>query len=190
MKTTAVTRPLPLLAALFLALSLVVACGDDDGGDGPSAANNGDDEGLAGYFADIQRIFQNAEDATNEAEDRANDSDSEQSLDARLSAMDTYLGEIDTIFNDAISSLEALNVPDSAAESHQDFVEGVRDSVVAGNSLRHDLTGITTEEQLESRLVEFNSDIAAGADKADAACLALQEIADGENLGVDLDCEN
>ncbi len=189
MKTTAATRPL-LLAGLFLALSLVLACGDDDGGDDPSAANNGGDEGVAGYFADIQRIFQNAEDATNEAEDRANAADSAQTLDARISGMDTYLEEIDTIFNDAISSLEDLSVPAVAADSHQDFVDGVRDSIVASNSLRDDLTGITTEVQLESRLVEFNSDIAAGADKADAACLALQAIADGENLGIDLDCED
>ncbi|HEY5639394.1 MAG TPA: hypothetical protein VIW01_05030 [Dehalococcoidia bacterium] len=189
MKTTAATRPL-LLAGLFLALSLVLACGDDDGGDDPSAANNGGDEGIAGYFADIQRIFQNAEDATNEAEETANAGNPEQTLDTRISVMDTYLGEIDTIFNDAISSLEALNVPDSAAESHQDFVDGVRDSIVAANALRDDLTGVTTEAQMESRLVEFNGDIAAAADKADAACLALQEIADGEDLGIDLDCED
>ena len=189
MKTTAVATTLSLLAALLLALSLALACGDDDGG-GISAGSNGDGDTMPGYFADLQRIFEEAEDATNEAERQLNETSSDAALDARLAAIGTYLGEIDTIFSDAIGRLENLDVPAAAEDDHGDFVDGVRVSVTAGNALRNDLTEITTNERLDDRLASFDSDIDAAVDKADAACLALQKIADTENVGVDLDCED
>ncbi len=184
MKMTAVASTLSLLAALLLVLSLALACGDDDGGD-----PNGDSDSLPGYFADLQRVFEDAEAATNDAEARADDIDSGTALDVRLSAFDVYLGETDTIFNTTIGLLESLSVPDAAAGAHQDFIDGVSESVALANALRNDLTGITTDEQMEGRLTEFNSEIAAAEDKADAACLALQRLADTEDLAIDLACE-
>lgn len=199
MKTTAVASTLSLLAALLLVLSLALACGDDDGVDAtsspsPSAGNTtsspGDGDTLSAYFADLQRIFEDAEDATNEAEEPLNETSSEAPLDIQLSALDTYLGEIDTIFKEAIVLLAGLSVPAAAADDHRDFIDGVRVSVTAGNALRNDLTVITTDEQLDGRLARFDSDIDAAVDKADAACLALQKIADTEDIDIDLDCED
>ena len=181
MKTTTLTRPLPLIAALLLALSFAFACGDDDGGD------NGADA-LSGYFADVQQIFADADDATSEAEERANDAESGGTLDARLAAFDTYLGETDAIFGEATDRLQDLDAPAAAADAHQDFIDGVLDQIATLNELRIDLTDVTTDEQMESRLTEFNSGIAGGVDKADAACLALQNVADAGNVSVDLNC--
>lgn len=193
MKTTSVATTLSLLAALLLALSLALAVAVEvlvvSSGDTPSGSN-GDGDTLSSYFADLQRIFEDAEDATNEAEVPLNETSPETPLDIRLSALDTYLGEIDAIFSEAIGRLEDLSVPATAADDHQDFIDGVRVSVSAGNALRNDLTDITTEEQLDDRLARFDSDIDAAVNKADAACLALQEIANTEEIGIDLDCED
>ncbi len=196
MKTTAVASTLSLLAALLLVLSLALACGDDgvdatsspSPGAGNTTSSPGDGDTLSAYFTDLQRIFEDAEDATNEAEEPLNETSSEAPLDIQLSALDTYLGEIDTIFSEAIGLLRGLSVPAAAADDHRDFIDGVRVSVTAGNALRNDLTDITTDEQLDDRLARFDSDIDAAVDKADAACLALQKIADTEDISIDLDC--
>ena len=80
-------------------------------------------------------------------------------------------------------------MPAVAAAHHQDFIDAVRVSVTAGEALQDDLTNITTDEQLDDRLAEFDSDTDAALDEADAACLRLQEIADTEDVGIDLECE-
>ncbi len=188
MKTTTVATTLPLLAALLLALSLALACGDDDGGS--TTSSNGDGDSLPGYFAGLQRIFADADDATNEAEEPLNETSSGAELDVKLSALDTYLGEIDIIFDEAIDQLNDLDVPAAATGDHQNFIDGVRESVIASDALRNDLTDITTDVQLDDRLASFDSDIDAAVDKADAACLALQRIADTEDIAIDLACED
>ncbi len=188
MKTTTVATTLPLLAALLLALSLALACGDDDGGS--TTSSNGDGDTLSGYFTDLKRIFDVAEDETNEAEELLDNASSDIGLAAQFGAVDTYLARIDTVFNEAISQLEGLNVPPIAADEHQAFIDGVRDSVSAGNALRSDLQDLSNREQLDDRLAEFDSDIDAAVDKADAACLALQKIADTQDIGIDLACED
>ena len=187
MKTKSVATTLSLLAALLFALSVVVACGDDDGGGDPTGSSDG--AVVSEYFADLQRIFDDADEATAEAEATLNEVPADATLDVRLAALDTYLDEIDAIFNDAIRQLEDLDVPAAAAEHHQDFIDGVSGSVAAGEDLRNDLTDITTDEELDDRLAEFDSDIDTAVDKADADCQGLQEIADTENVGIDLNCE-
>ena len=184
MKTTPVATTLSLLAALLFALSLALACGDDDAGD-----PTGDAVTFSGYFAHLEGIFEEADDAAKEAEEPLNETSSEAELNVKLSTLDTYLGEIDAIFGKAIDRLDDLDVPTAAAEHHRNFIDGVRQSVAAGEALRNDLADITTDEQLDDRLAEFDSDTDAALDEADAACLRLQEIADTEDVGIDLECE-
>ncbi|HEY5625724.1 MAG TPA: hypothetical protein VIT93_04480 [Dehalococcoidia bacterium] len=188
MKMTSLARPLTLFAAVFIALSFAIACGDDDGSN-PTADPSSSDN-VNSYFAHVQAIFQQAEDATNEAEGRLNETSPEADLDERLSALETYLGEVDTIFNEATGSLDGLSVPAAAVDGHQGFIDGVQVSLNAGNALRDDLQDISTEDGLDDRLAEFDNDVDAGVDQAAAACLALQEIADKENTGIDLNCES
>lgn len=187
MKTTTLAPTLPLLAVLLLVLSF--ACGDDDGGDNPAGSST-DGATLSAYFTNLQRIFEDAENATNEVEQPLNETSPDDPLDVQLSALDTYLGEVDAIFSDIVSRLEGLSVPAAAADDHQDFIDGVTVSVSTGNALRNDLTGITTEEQFDDRMNKFVGDVDASVNKTAAACLALQEIADMEELGIDLDCED
>ena len=186
MKTTPVATTLSLLAALLFALSLALACGDDDAGD--PTDSNGDAVTFSGYFAHLEGIFEEADDAAKEAEEPLNETSSEAELNVKLSTLDTYLGEIDAIFGTAIDRLDDLDVPAAAAEHHRNFIDGVRQSVAAGEALRNDLADITTDEQLDDRLTTFDSDIDAAVDKSDAACLALQEIADTEEIAIDLTC--
>jgi hypothetical protein len=186
MKTTAAATTLSLLTALIFTLSFALACGDDDGGS--ATGSNGDGDDLAGYFADVEQIFDDADAAASEAEEPLNETSSEAELDVKLSALDTYLGEIDTIFGAAIDELDDLDAPSAAAEHHEDFIDGVSVSVAAGEALQDDLANITTDEELVDRLAKFDSDIDAAVEKSDAACLGLQEVADAEDIAVDLAC--
>ncbi len=186
MKTSPVATTLSLLAALLLALSLSLACGDDDGGSASGSGSDADD--LPAYFADVEQIFNDADDAATEAEEPLNETSAQAELRVKLSALYTYLDEIDAVFDAAIDRLDDLDVPTAAAEHHRDFIEGVRVSVTAGEALRNDLAEITTDSQLGDRLASFDSDIDAAVDKSDAACLALQEIANTEEIAIDLAC--
>ena len=186
MKTTAVATTLSLLAALIFTLSVAPACGGDDGDS--ATGSNGDNSDLAGYFADVEQIFDDADAAASEAEEPLNQTSSEAELDIKISTLDTYLGEIDAVFGAAIDELDDLDVPGAAAEHHQDFIDGVSVSVAAGEALRDDLASITTEEELDDRLARFDSDIDAAVEKSDAACRGLQEVADAEDIAVDLAC--
>jgi len=187
MKTKSVATTLSLLAALLFALSLAVACGDDDGGGEPTGSS--DPAALSEYFTDLQRIFEDADEATAEAEATLNETSADATLDVQISARATYLAEIDAIFNEAIRQLDDLDVPPAAEEHHQDFIDGVSASVAAGEDLRNDLTDITTDEELDAHLSEYDSAIDAAVDKTAAACRGLQEVADTENVDIDLNCE-
>ena len=186
MKTIPVATALSLFAALLLALSVAIACGDD-GGSPTGSSSDGDPVSV--YVADLQRIFDDADEATSEAEEPLNDVSADAGLDVQLATRDTYLAEIDAIFNEAIRQLDDLDVPPAAAKHHQDFIDGVRASVAAGEDLRNDLTDITTDEKLDAHLSEYDSAIDAAVDKTAAACQGLQEVADTEDAGIDLDCE-
>ncbi|MCI0842859.1 MAG: hypothetical protein J4N36_03760, partial [Chloroflexi bacterium] len=78
MKTIPVATTLSLLAALLLALSVAIACGDDDGN--PTSSNS-DGDAVSVYFADLQRIFDDADEATSEAEEPLNDVSADAGLD-------------------------------------------------------------------------------------------------------------
>ncbi|MCI0884880.1 MAG: hypothetical protein J4N92_01685, partial [Chloroflexi bacterium] len=67
MKTIPVATTLSLFAALLLALSVAIACGDGDA--------------VSVYFADLQRTFDDADEATSEAEEPLNDVSADAGLD-------------------------------------------------------------------------------------------------------------
>ncbi len=206
MKTSAISRLLPLGVALLLALSLVLACGDDgDDGAGEDTASptssptnsatasplSGSTNGpLFDYLTSFLEIVEDAESGTVGAVERFNETSREITADERIPAMQTYLSEIETVFTDAIDRLEALSVPDIAVTPHGTFIEGVRSSIDAGESVRLELPDITTVVQLDKRLAQFDTEVDAAVEISNAACLELQAIADAEVLAIDLDCQD
>lgn len=183
MKTTVLRRLLGLAAIVLLALLAVAGCGDDDGG-----GTDGDRTALTTYFDGVEEIFGDALEATSEAEDRLNDA-ADAPLNERLAALDTYLEEIDVVFGEAVRRLHDMNAPSLASEGHERFIDGVEDSMAAGDELRDDIPDISTEEQLEERLSEFDGEVEDAVEASEEACLELQMIADEQGIDVDLDCE-
>ena len=203
MKTSAFPRLLALGAAMLFALALGLACSDGDGaGDDTASPTStatssptasplpGITSGpLFDYFTSLREIVEDAESATAVAVERANETSLQTASDEEVvSTMQAYLSDIETAFTDAIDRLEGLNVPEIAIMHHRTFIEGVNGSIDAGNSLRLDLPGVETRAKLDERLAQFEAEVDAAVEIADAACLALQEIADTEDIAADLSC--
>ena len=182
MNTTTLTPTLSLLAALVLALSFAFACGDDDGSGATTTPID-----LDQYFSGVGEIFDDAEESTGLASLTFDDG---APLEEQIDAIDTFLIDIDGAFSEAIERLEAIDAPEVVADGHANFIEGVRASVDLVKELRVDLPDIETQEQLDDRMAEFSDDLEPGVRLSDAACLALQEIADTEEPGIDLNCED
>ena len=202
MKTSTFTRLLALGAALLLALALGPACSDGDGAGedtaSPTSASTGGPTAsplsgitsgpLFDYLTSLREIVEDAEFGTAGAVERANETSPQVSAEELATVMQTYLSEIDAVFTDAIDRLEALNVPDVAITHHRTFIEGVHGSIDAGNSLRLDLPGIETRAELDERLAQFGAEVDAAVEISNGACFALQEMADTEDLAIDLAC--
>ena len=203
MKTSAFPRLLALGAAMLLTLALGLTCGDGDGGGEETASPTstatssptasplpGITSGpLFDYFTSFREIVDDAESATAIAVERANETSLQEASDEEVvSTMQAYLSDIETAFTTAIDRLEALNVPDVAIPHHRTYLEGVQGSIDAGNSLRLDLPGIETRVNLDERLAQFGAEVDTAVEIANAACLALREIADTEDIAADLSC--
>jgi hypothetical protein len=141
------------------------------------------------YFAAVKDIFADSDDATNEAQEELNAVPATASLEEQTDAIDSYLTEIDGIFNEAIQRLDALTVPADAENGHAGFVSAIGESLAAADALQVDLPGIETQEQLDERLTQFDADVGDAISQADDACFELQDIADAEEIQIDLACE-
>ncbi len=203
MKTSALPRLLALGAAILLTLALGRACSDGDGAGedtaSPTSASTGSPTAsplpgitsgpLFDYFTSFREIVDMAESATAIAVERANETSLQEASDEEVvSTMQAYLSDIEIAFTDAIDRLEALNVPDVAITHHRTYLEGVQGSIDAGNSLRIDLPAIETRSELDERLAQFGAEVDAAVEISNGACLALQEIADTEDIAADLSC--
>ena len=173
------------LAAIAIDNEIPVAlnCGQ------PEPVDPTEDIILEQYLLTVKGIFSDANSAAAEAQAELNAVPSEATFDEQIEALDTYLSEITDVFSSAISRLQNLGVPEKAQSAQADFVEGTRDSLEAAAALQVDLGGIETGEALQDRLAQFDEAAEAAATKSDAACGALQELADGEGIEIDLECE-
>jgi hypothetical protein len=144
---------------------------------------------LEQYLLTVKGIFGDANTAAAEAQEELNAVPAGATLDEQIAALDAYLAAVVDVFESAISRLGNLGVPEDAQAAHADFIEGSRESLAAAEALRADLADIETAEALQDRLAEFDEAAESAAAKSDAACAALQEIADAEEIEIDLECE-
>ncbi len=160
-----------LVAGLLPALGAVAAaCGG--GGGGPS---------LDQYFAQVDSVFANANKQfeTLKGEFSA-------ALEDPAAARDFY-ERASPILTDAVNSLKDIDPPKDAKAAHNEAVE-------AGESLQK--VAADTFQQLkaanktnETAVLELNNPkVTAALGRFDAACFALQKIADDKGIQVDLGC--
>ena len=159
----------------LLALSTgALACADGDGG-GPSGPLT-----LAEYFDELEGVARDLDERTASLVETLETSDDVGELREAAS-------QYPDILSDFIEDLEALEPPGEAAAAHQDTID-------AGEAFLDLLTGAVDDaEQVETEaefLEVFGSDeLLSASTSFSETCVALQTIADGNAIDVDLGCE-
>ena len=172
-------------AALLLALGVAAtACG----GDGALS--------LEEYFQRLDAI-QNESDARFEAlEAEEPDIDDDDVLDEEeKEALRDSFAAFPTIFREAIDKADDLDPPAEAEEAHDELVAAGEALVESQSELQEDflarLADIESTSELEELFSELfeNAEAQAASERFTAACLALQDIANANDIAVDLECE-
>ena len=164
-----------LFVALLLTLGVIgTACG-------------GGASSLEEYFQEVEQL---RGDVVGQSErlqdgfDRAiNLADSEE---ATVQAFRDFFTDASAIFAEFVTDIDALEPPDAVADAHREAVEAFEDSQVAISNFSARLNQVESEAELDGLFETFDSEPAF--DRFEEACLALQEIADDNDIAVDLDC--
>ncbi|MDO8614880.1 MAG: hypothetical protein Q7T33_03965 [Dehalococcoidia bacterium] len=159
-------------------------CDDEDQSDGGGTS-------LDEYFQSLDAIFEEADQQIDDLQQELDDAIAiSGNVDDQLQALDDFLAASIETTENAIDGITALEAPSDAADSEARFVFAARDTVLAADELRDQLRDVTTQDELDSLVADFDATFTAITNEADAACADLQDLADGNNVDVDLNCED
>jgi hypothetical protein len=98
------------------------------------------------------------------------------------------LEEANTILNDAFSQLDDMNPPDEVKQAHDEFRASVGERRATLQAISDQLVEVETPAELLQALEPQADELDAANARLEAACLALQGIADDNGIVVDLEC--
>jgi hypothetical protein len=160
------SRATVLLAVLAASVLTIAGCSSD----GAS---------LDDYFADLEALSAVMEQGAAPAFETLDSSDD-------LTELKAAFGQLPVLLDDYVTGLEDLDPPEEAKESHQA-------AVTAGQSFLTQLTALDEEVQATGTLDEFietagSDSVQAASDELEARCSELQQIAEENDIEVDLAC--
>ena len=165
-----------LLAATALLAAFALACNDAGGGETLT---------LEQYFAEMERISNEAGDAIDELEspDLSEDAAFE---DARDYFAD-FLGTVAGATEDAIDDMRGLDPPDEVQDEHDRFVDALDELPAISRDLEDQVAGAETQEEFDE-IVSASDPFESVGGEITVACQDLQQIAEDNSIEVDLEC--
>ncbi len=183
------TRPALLILAVVVISSLGVlaaACGGDSSEASP----------LETFFESVKQVIDDADAEADEVE---------AGMDAGLSVAEDFESLLDVLeggvhgfqqlASGAHDDLENIDAPAEIADLHGEFVAIFGTAADALEDIEADLAGIdpsADEDKLFDQISEFGADISeefgALGTQSNAVCSQLQDIADENDIDVDLEC--
>ena len=169
-----------VIAALLLALgSIVAACGGNGGLTLEEYFQRLDT--LGGDFDDeIDRLGEEFDEAADEAE-----TEEEVIDDFR-----DFSGSMTELFADLVADIERIDPPSEVEDAHNELVAAQREGRDLLEELNERAQRAESVSDVEDWSAEFEGPVSTAiSDRTEQACLALQEIADDNDIDVDLECE-
>jgi hypothetical protein len=149
----------------------------------------GEELSLEEYFTEVDGIFERSDQEIDALNDELSEATTQSTrVEEGVAAIDDFLTESIQVLSDAVDDLEALKEPEEVREQHTAFIAAVRDGIDQTEALQTDLQGVETEADLEQLATQFAEEVTSTEQEADAACTELQQIADSNDIGVDLNC--
>ena len=163
-----------LQALLGTALLIAAAAGCD--GDGELT--------LEAYFQDVDSIFKQGDERLEPQVEALNQEFSSE--DEQVRAIQDFWNAVVPNFRDAVDALEVINAPPEVAEEHDKFTEVAMELGEHFSDISDGLEDVETISEVNELLDDPGLNEAS--DRLDEACLTLQDIADSNNIEVNLEC--
>ena len=169
---------LALIATLLLTVSaLAASCG------GEEALT------LEEYFQQVEALKATAEERATEFEDAFDaELDAAASEEERLAVLEDNFTNIQPIFTAFVDGLNDLAPPAAVEELHKEYVDASAEFLASIEEVFSGLSDLEPAAGLESLFEDTDLD-QAGVRFVET-CAALQDIADENEIDVDLDCED
>ena len=166
-----------LIAATTLAAVIAAGCTDD---------SKTDTLTLEQYFAELERIGDDAEAAVDDIEfpDVAADASFEESRDA----LAQFFGASADIAEDAVDDIRGLNPPEDVEDEHDRYVGALENIPSISSDLEERIRDAETEDEY-AEIVGTDDPFEEVGDEITNACEALQQIAEDNEIEVDLQCD-
>jgi hypothetical protein len=200
------TLLLPAAALTLLAASLACGGGDDDddgaadeGADGTPAATSawesvdGDratpagGDALGAYFEAMEQIGTRAdaelEAISGELSNATFETDAEE-----IAAVQDGLLRTGQALETALIAASGLEAPPAVDAEHDTFLAALEEVLILSSELLTASEDVTTSAELDALVDSYDADLTAADDAFDAACFALQNIADANGIGRDIQC--
>lgn len=177
----AVTKPrLPVLA--FIAAPLVAL------GTLPAACGGNGGLALQEYFQQIDVIIEGAEEQGQEANRDFFEAlfDPATTEEGQIAATQDFFNSTVPIFGSFVDALDDIDPPGAVEDAHAELVDAGRDLQRLSEDIADQIAAVKSVSELEAVLDA--ADDTAAEDRFDAACFALQGIADDNGILVNLGC--
>jgi hypothetical protein len=156
---------------------------------GTMACSSGGGLSLEEYFAQVEQLsdeMQTAgDDAQNELDEQLATAESTEEL---IELLDQFLTTALAVAGDFSDSMSDIDPPSEVSDLHQQTIDSFDEGITALEEVQGDLQDVETEAELQ----EFSTDVGQRFDELDAeteeTCNGLQEIADENEIDVDLQC--
>ncbi len=177
------------IALLFLPAVLLQAAACAGGADMPTATVSENELTIEEYFQLLQSIDDNADARVDALDIQLEETlASAASPEEETEALRINITELLIIAEGVLDEFKALDAPDEVESAHSEFVESGEDVLAALRDFSGRLEGMVSDAELEELLGLFQDASAAAADRLDHACFDLRDIADQNEIRVDLDC--
>jgi len=153
---------------------------------GQGACSGGDGKGGGGGPLTLEEYFDELEGSSMDLDERTASVADTLATSDDLDELKEAASQYPDILGDFVEDLEALEAPREAAAAHQDAID-------AGQAFLDLLEGVVDDAQQAETVDEFggvlgSDDVAAASTAFTRTCVALQQIADGNAIDVDLGC--
>ncbi|MDZ4278248.1 MAG: hypothetical protein U1B78_03820 [Dehalococcoidia bacterium] len=188
---------LVLTGGLVLAVgALAAACGGGDGG----GDGDGEELTLEEYFDELEALFADGDERAEELDDQiAGDLDDAEDDEQEADAYRQFIDDVVGFNEDLLEDLDRLGPPEEVADEHEAFVENVEGFGELFRDIAEDAedadSGRDVEELLDEHDLVADTLFDDGGFQAVVqgdltfVCGELQDIADEEEIDVDLGCD-
>jgi len=170
-----------LLSIVALAVFFGASCADDAAAPGELT--------LPEYFTEVEVIFGNASETTEQLNQELSDSlASAETFEGQVEALQKFVSGASSVFEESISKMESLSPPVEVEQAHNDFLEATSDISSAATGLNESLIDAEDEADAAAAIEDFESAIAEPLFTIDEACGDLQDMANDNSVDADLNC--